>query len=114
MDTKSIWVRAKIIEKREIQMEEFGKRYQIVIEWEEKNETLFLTDPRIQKQSTFSSDVSIQRASNEGFLDDYNDVLVDPEVKSIAVIRSEFNRSILLADFINYTEVDLKLFQRAL
>ena len=54
------------------------------------------------------------RSITEGYLDDYNDILLDPEMKSVGIIRSEYNKSVLLIEFVNVAQNDLKLLERAL
>lgn len=71
-------------------------------------------DPRIQEPGLFSSDKNVPRSITEGYLDDYNDVLLDPEMRSVGIIRAEYSKSTLLVEFINIAQNDLKLFDRAL
>lgn len=47
-------------------------------------------------------------------MDDYNDVLLDPEMKSVGIIRPEYSKSTLLIELINIAQNDLKLLDRAL
>lgn len=54
------------------------------------------------------------RSITEGYLDDYNDILLDPEMKSVGIIRSEYTKSLLLIEFINIAQNELKLLDRAL
>ncbi len=54
------------------------------------------------------------RSVTEGYLDDYNDILLDPEMKSVGIIRSEYSKSVLLIELINIAQNDLKLLDRAL
>lgn len=54
------------------------------------------------------------RSITEGYLDDYNDILLDPEMKSVGIIRSEYTKSLLLIEFINIAQNELKLLDRSL
>lgn len=54
------------------------------------------------------------RSITEGYLDDYNDILLDPEMKSVGIIRPEFSKSTILIEFINIAQNELKLLDRGL
>jgi alanine dehydrogenase len=56
----------------------------------------------------------VPRSITEGYLDDYNDILLDPEMKSVGIIRPEYTKSTLLIEFINIAQNELKLLERAL
>jgi hypothetical protein len=112
-DGRSVWVNAKVGGKRE-ETDSDGITTEVLLEWEDQSEWLSLIDPRIQKGGSFSGDLTIPRGITESFIDDFNDVLLDPEMRSIGVIRTEYNKSVLLIEFINYAEKELKIFERAL
>ena len=74
-----------------------------------------LCDTRVQAPGTFSNDpFKIPRGIAESYLDDFNDILIDPEMKSIGVLRGEYCRSYLFLDFINYAHKEHHLFERVL
>lgn len=46
----------------------------------------------------------------ESYLDDFNDLILDPEMKSVGIVRYEYCRSYLLVEFINFVHRELNLF----
>jgi len=95
-DSSAWWKSAKVIEKRESESD--GDTIELLLEWENQGEWYSLGDPRIQKYGVFTSNpaANIVRGVAESYLDDFDDVLLDPTMESVAVIRPEYSRSTLL------------------
>ena len=86
----------------------------VVLKVGEDNEWVELTDARMQKGGSLSKAGSFPRGISESFVDDFNDVLLDPEMKSIAVLRSEYCRSTLFIALVELVHTELNLFNRVL
>lgn len=111
------WVNGKIsnIRKRVLEKEDdedAEEEYQMEVQIDDEERWLNITDAKIQKINSIVQKGVANRYSSDIFVDDFNDVLFDPNVTCCFIARPEATKSQLFVDLLAYAHKELHLFER--
>ena len=81
---------------------------EIKIEGEER--WLSITDAKIQKHGSVVQEGVVNKYTADIFVDDFNDILFDPEMTCFCVPRPEATKSQMFIDLMTFAHKELHLF----